>query len=241
MGRDKRDKKKEKGRSLARAAGSGSRAAQLAIYADGQPFDQVTYLEAKLILKPDRFTSVQSFREFGKIVEKTAKKVGVGFIDDPKAGLRPEVREIVFGDTPDFRLYNNAFILRRRICYVDGFPVGDPEIVFKFRHPDERQATELDVRPQIAGRFQIKFKAEALPLKDHIGSYRILYSPNCQFGLSQVHEADPASLLTLTKVFPALGVLKHSPKERISLVSEAIVEEVLLKLGELDFGKEIGR
>ncbi|HTS58926.1 MAG TPA: hypothetical protein VMH03_15380, partial [Terriglobales bacterium] len=57
MGKDKRDKKKEKGRSLARAAGSGSRAAapQLATYADGQPFDQVTYLEAKLILKPDRF------------------------------------------------------------------------------------------------------------------------------------------------------------------------------------------
>jgi len=43
-------------------------------------------------------------------------------------------------------------------------------------------------------------------------------------------------------VFPALGVLKHSPEERISLVSEAIVEEVLLKLGELDFGKgQVGK
>src|SRR6516165_7458561 len=189
MGRDKRDKKKEKGRSLARAAGSGSRAAQLAIYADGQPFDQVTFLEAKLILKPDRSTSVQRFREFGKIVEKTAKKVGVSFIDDPNAGLRPEVREIVFGDTPDFRLYNNAFILRRRISYVDGFPVGDPEIVFKFRHPDEQKAAAMDVRPNISGKYRIKFKAEALPLKDQIGGYRILYSHNCQFGLSQMHEA----------------------------------------------------
>jgi len=27
-----------------------------------------------------------------------------------------------------------------RIKYVDGFPVGDPEIVFKFRHPDENKA-----------------------------------------------------------------------------------------------------
>jgi len=26
----------------------------------------VQYLEAKLILKPDRFTSVQSFRDFGQ-------------------------------------------------------------------------------------------------------------------------------------------------------------------------------
>ena len=29
-------------------------------YADGTPLDRVQYLEAKLILKPDRFTSVQS-------------------------------------------------------------------------------------------------------------------------------------------------------------------------------------
>jgi hypothetical protein len=221
MGKDKRDKKenkKEKGRSL--AAGSGSRAAapQLATYADGQPFDQVTYLEAKLILKPDRFTSVQNFRDFGKIVEKTAKKADVGFIDDPQAGLRPEVREIVFGDTPDFRLYNNAFILRRRICYVDGFPVGDPEIVFKFRHPDEQQATAMDVRPKIAGKYRIKFKAEVLPLKDRVGGYRILYSHNCQFGLSQVHEAD-AAMSTLVRIFPALATLKKSAGERISLVS----------------------
>ena len=69
-------------------------------------------------------------------------------------------------DTPDFRLYNNAFILRRRIIYVDGFPVGDPEIVFKFRHPDEQKAAELDVRPNISGKYRIKYKAEALPLKD---------------------------------------------------------------------------
>jgi hypothetical protein len=32
-------------------------------------------------------------------------------------------------------------------------------------------------------------------------------------------------------------MLKKSPEERVTLVSEAIVEEVLLKLGELDFGK----
>ena len=206
-------------------------------YADGTPLDRVQYLEAKLILKPDRFTSVQAFRDFGKIVQRTAKKVGVGFIADEKAGLRPEVREIVFGDTPDFRLYNNAFILRRRISYVDGFPVGDPEIVFKFRHPDEQAATTMDVRPKIAGAYRIKFKAEALPLKDQVGGYRILYSHNCQFGLSQMHEADRTSMATLVRVFPALAAIKGDDNERISLVNEGIVEEVLLPLGQLDFGK----
>jgi hypothetical protein len=208
-----------------------------AAYADGTPLDGVQYLEAKLILKPDRFTSVQAFRDFGRIVQHTAKKVGVGFIEDRETGLRPEVREIIFGDTPDFRLYNNAFILRRRISYVDGFPVGDPEIVFKFRHPDQQEATAMDVRPNIAGKYRIKFKAEALPLKDGVGGYRILYSHNCQFGLSQMHDSDRTSMTTLVKVFPALAALKKADDEKISLVNEGIVEEVLLPLGNLDFGK----
>jgi len=148
------------------------------------------------------------------------------------------VREILFGDAPDFCLYNNAFILRRRATYVDGFPVGDPEIVFKFRHPDEQKATALDVRPKIEGKYRIKFKAEALPLKNEVGGYRILYSHNCQFGASQLHEADRTSMATLVKVFPALATLK-SDCDRVCLVNGGIVEEVLLPLGQLDFGKGV--
>ncbi len=90
-------------------------------YADGHPLDQIQYLEAKLILKPDRFTSVESFRDFGKLVKKTAKREDVEFIPDAEAGLRPNIREILI-DTPDFRFYNNAFILRRRITYVTVSP-----------------------------------------------------------------------------------------------------------------------
>ncbi|HXY14624.1 MAG TPA: hypothetical protein VEI01_19560 [Terriglobales bacterium] len=238
MAKDKKKKRdKKKGIRGSSSEPESSASAVIAMYADGQPLDKVTYLEAKLILKPDRFTSVQSFRDFGKIVKQTAKKLGVGFIADPDADQRPEIREITFGDTPDFRLYNNAFILRRRIRYVDGFPVGDPEIVFKYRHPDEQKATQVDVRPKISGAYRIKFKAEALPLKDEIGGYRILYSHNCQFGLSQVHDADKASMATLTRILPALSAIKKSDEERICLVNEGIVEEVLLPLGQLDFGK----
>src|SRR5271168_2357268 len=177
-GKEKEKKaKKTKGKPASLGAQSKTLSAtNLARYADGEPLHQVQYVEAKLILKPDRFTSVQAFRDFGKLVQRTAKKLGVGFVEDREAGLRPQVREIIFGDTPDFRLYNNAFILRRRVSYVDGFPVGDPEVVFKFRHPDEQKASSLDVRPKIAGKYQIKFKAEVLPLKDQVGGYRILYS-----------------------------------------------------------------
>ena len=208
-------------------------------YSDGHPLDSVGYLEAKLILQPDRFTSVECFHDFGKLVQHTAKDLKVSFVTDPKVGRRPDIREIVFMDTPDFRLYNNAFILRRRVTYVDGFPIGDPEIVFKFRHPDETKAAEMDVRPNIAGKYQIKFKAEALPLKDQYGGFRLLYSHNCQFGLSQMHEGDRLGTWTLAHVFPALSILKKSKDEEVKLVNEAIIEEVLLELGDLDFGKGV--
>jgi hypothetical protein len=52
-------------------------------------------------------------------------------------------------------------------------------------------------------------------------------------------DADRTSMATLVKVFPALAALKESDTEKISLVNEGIVEEVLLPLGQLDFGKGV--
>jgi hypothetical protein len=208
-------------------------------YADGIPYNRVQYLESKIILRPNHFTSRKSFFDFAKVMRRPAEDAGVyfstdGFIDQPL-----QIREVLFLDTTDFRLYNNAFILRRRIPYSEGFPIGDPEIVFKFRHPEEEKATALDVRPQIDGKYRIKFKAEALPLKDEVGGYRLLYSHNCQFGLSQTHQKDKTSMATLDRVFPTLAKLKKSGRERVELVNGGIVEEVLLPLGKLDFGKGV--
>jgi hypothetical protein len=206
-------------------------------YSDGSPLDQVHYLECKLILKPDRFTSAPSFLEFGKLVGQAADSLGVGFSTKGFKGLKPRIREVVFLDTSDFRLYNHAFILRRRIAYEDGFPVGDPEIVFKFRHPDLQTAANLDVRPNIPGQYRIKFKAEALPLRDKIGGLRMLYSHNVEFGLGQAHDDDRTSMGTLAHAFPCLASLKKSNTERVEFVHHTIVEEVLQDLGELNFGK----
>ena len=90
-------------------------------YCDGHPLDEVQYLECKLILKPDRFTSAKVFQEYGELVSQSAKKFGIGF-STKGIVLKPEIREVLFLDTADFRLYNQAFILRRRIAYENGFP-----------------------------------------------------------------------------------------------------------------------
>jgi hypothetical protein len=207
-------------------------------YSDGGPLDEVQYLECKLILKPDRFTAAKVFFEYGKLVARTAKEFDIGFIDKGVV-LKPEIREVLFLDTADFRLYNHAFILRRRIAYEDGFPAEEPEIVFKFRHPDMQKAAELDMRPNISGAYRIKFKAEALPLKDKVGGYRLLFSHNAQFSLSQAPEADRTSMPTLARVFPALAPLMTSDADKVELVNQTIVEEVLQDLGTLEFGKGV--
>ena len=206
---------------------------------DGSPLHDVQYLECKLILKTDEFGSPAGFRKYGKLVARAAEECGVGYDTSAAKGTRPTIREVMFLDAEDFRLYNNAFILRRRVRFEDGFPADEPEVVFKFRHPDQQQAAEMDVRPNLPGDYRVKFKAEALPLKDRVGGYRLLFSHNVQFPLSHAPGGDRLAMENLAEMFPALKSLKQAKAERVSLVNQTIVEEVLQDLGTLDFGKGV--
>ena len=208
-------------------------------YADGMPIHSPEYICCKLILRPNKFHSRESFFDFGKVFKEPAKEHGVkytteGFIEQPV-----KIREVLFVDTDDFRLYNNAFILRRRIPYKDGFPIGEPEIVFKFRHPDLQMCAETDVRPNILGDHRVKFKVQALPLKEKLGGIRLLFSHNVQFrARSHRHGTREyrADMDALIDVLPVLARVRKHPKEEIHLVSNTIVEEVLQDIGLLDFG-----
>jgi hypothetical protein len=209
-------------------------------YADGHPLDEVHYVESKIILRGERFTSVKDFHEFGKLVQRAAKETEIPYDTREFEGAKPRIREVIFLDTEDFKLYNNSFILRRRISYEDGFLVGDPEIVFKFRHPELQTAAEMDVRPQISKGYKTKFKAECLPLKDKIGGYRMLYSHNVEFPLSAISEDNrDGKMAGLAKTLPVLAKLDARGCEAIDFVNHMPVEEVLLDLGTLDFGKGI--
>ena len=208
-------------------------------YADGMPFDEIRYLECKLILKPNHFTSRQSLFDFAKVLRRPARETGVIF-EPVTFQERPlAIREVLFIDTHDFKLYNNAFILRRRIPYQDGFPVGIPEIVFKFRHTDPQKTAELDMRPHINGDYRIKFKAEALPLKDGLGDMRMLYSHNVEFHLNSAVFNDQMSMERIVQALPALHTIAWEKNQKAELVGGTIVEEVLQDIGELDFGNRM--
>lgn len=209
-------------------------------YADGHPLDDVQYVESKIILRPERFVSRQAFWDFARIVKRVAKEAGVGFSSEGFEEERPQIREVVFLDTADFRLYRAGFILRRRVAYQDGFAIGEPEIVFKYRIPDLQAAAEMDVRPRIEGTYRIKFKVEVLPPKSGpAGGVRVLYSHNCEFPLGHLHESDQNKMSTVTRALPALAKLQKSKEERLALVNHTIVEEVLQDVGTLDFGKDM--
>lgn len=208
-------------------------------YVDGMPIHSPEYVCCKLILRPNKFHSRESFFEFGKVMREPAKEHGVKYSIAGFESQPVKLREVIFADTEDFRLYNNAFILRRRIPYKDGFPIGEPEIVFKFRHPDLQVAAETDVRPHILGDHRVKFKVQAMPLKQKLGGIRLLYSHNVQFfrsaiGMGKENVNDMDALIDL---FPALTGIRKTPKEQIKMVSNTIVEEVLQDIGMLDFGE----
>lgn len=213
-------------------------------YADGRRCDEIQYLQCKLILKPDRFTSAKVFKEFAALVRQAADATGIGFAHTPKFQQRPEVREVLFLDTGDYHLYNNSFICRRRIAYEDGFAIGDPEIVFKYRSDDMAKAQALDVRPKIDGKYKIKFKLEVMPLKEKIGGMRRLLSHNVEFGLSQAPQAarivmsslGHMSLPELSQIFPVLSAISCDGPDDVSLVNQTIVEELLQDICTLDFG-----
>jgi hypothetical protein len=209
------------------------------LYTDGLPYHQLEYLCCKLLLKPNRLTSRKSLFDFVKVLRAPAAANGVSIDTKVFANEPLKIREVLFLDTPDFRFYKSAFILRRRIMYVDGFPVGEPEIVFKHRGTDLQKAAETDVRPQIPGDHRVKFKAQALPLKEKLGGIRMLYSHNVQFPRSSAGSEQVLTMEQLVRIFPVLESLKKGADEKLQLVSNTIVEEVLQDICELDFGAGI--
>lgn len=207
-------------------------------YADGMPIHSPEYICCKLILRPNKFHSRQSFFDFAKVTKAPCNEFGVKFTTDGYEAQPVKLREVIFIDTDDFRLYNNAFILRRRIAYKDGFPIGEPEIVFKFRHTDLQLAAETDVRPHILGDHRVKFKVQAMPLKERLGGVRMLFSHNVQFLRSAIGmgKENVENMDQLVDLLPVLNRVRKSPGEKIHLVSNTVVEEVLQDIGVVDFG-----
>ena len=76
-------------------------------YADRSPLDDVKYLECKLILKGDRFTTESNFDDFGKIVKGAAEAADVGF------SRKPFKDALILGETRDLVLIESRYRTHR--------------------------------------------------------------------------------------------------------------------------------
>jgi hypothetical protein len=194
--------------------------------------DVVHYREYKILLLPDRFTIKKGFMEFWQGVEKTIKRLGIKVDIDPHA-FDSQVREVLFYDTPQFDLYNNHFILRKRTFYEQGWPRADHELTFKYRNPDLKAAAAVDVRPMLGGHDEIKFKEELLLERDRLGGIRSVYSHGCVLTSPKI-ELD-RGIEDIAKAFPALQKIDISPRTRMALVNNVAVEEVQNTMGMIHF------
>jgi hypothetical protein len=197
------------------------------------PHDDLHYREYKILLRPERFTTPQAFKDFWQVVRRVAKEYDVKLEEADDAFVN-QVREVLFFDTPTFDLYNNHFIVRLRTLYHEGWPVGTPELTVKFRHPEFEAAAKVDVRPALAGETRIKFKEELLPQPDRLGEIRSIFSHNSVLALPR--EAMNFALKNITHAFPAFRAIEAQGEAPIELVNDMAVEEVQVNTGTAHFG-----
>ncbi|MCS0502287.1 hypothetical protein [Ancylobacter mangrovi] len=196
--------------------------------------DDIHYREYKILLRPERFFDPHQFEVYWHKLCLIAPEFKVGVATN-KDGFKRHVREVLFYDTPEHDLYRNAFILRKRTFYTDGWPDPEHELTLKFRHPDLDMAAAVDVTPHLQGAADIKFKEELLPLKDGVGGMRALFSHNCVLMTPGLVLNE--GLERISQVFPALA--EHCPTHKsaqVSLVNNLPVVEVQVNVGSFDFG-----
>lgn len=200
--------------------------------------DEIHYREYKILLKPEQFLLPTRFEEYWNALTSIAKKCDVG-IQTNREAFHRTVRNVLFFDTRHFDLYRNAFILRKRTVYVDGWPSSEHELTVKYRHADRDKATAVNMTPHLEGRTDIiKFKEEILPLKTELGGMRSLFSHNCV--LASPNVVLDQGLADITHVFPAMKAIDAGPKIRIELVNNVAVDELQVAPGAFDFGHGFG-
>ena len=200
------------------------------------PSDQVQYREYKLLLNPERFPDEKAFHKFWKIAHHAAKSLGIklGKMDE---SIKPHLREVLFYDTPHFKLYNHGFILRKRTFYHHGLPDQHHELVLKFRHPDKKVALAVDPRPLLPCAYTMKFKEEILLPKDGALGMRLVYSHNCELDTPNIILTQRFE--TTADAFPALKKIDANPKAALAVVNGVSIQEYEVDLGMLEFGHKL--
>ncbi len=193
----------------------------------------IGYREYKLLLRADHFDKPTQFHRFWKLTRRIAQSLEIEILKRGKP-METHLREVLFFDTPKFRLYNHNFMLRRRTFYQDGLQEAEHELTLKFRSHDREAAAVLDLKPAAAIPYVSKFKEEVLVDPAEAGAMRFIYSHSAEMMTRD-------NLLTgkfgdFAKMFPALLSTGAKPTTSFGVVNDVAIEEVLVNMGEIVFG-----
>jgi hypothetical protein len=195
--------------------------------------DRIQFREFKILLRAERFADPESFHDFWKIVKHAAKTLGIETAKNDKA-REHRIREVMFFDTPDYRLYNNNFILRARRFYRNGWLAKQHRLALKFRHPDRGAATAVNLHPAIGAEYKIRFKEELLAQRGVVGGMRAIYSHACV--LESPSEVLNERVRDIASVFPVLQeAIGLSPRAPLDVVNNIFIEEVFEEIGRIGF------
>jgi hypothetical protein len=121
--------------------------------------------------------------------------------------------------------------------YKKGLPQSNYELTLKFRGADRATSAAVDVRPLLSSPYEIKFKEEILLPRDGQPGMRAIYAHACDLDTPNTNTTQ--SFETVSQVFPVLLKTGAKPKTVLSIVNGAPIEEILVNMGEIDFGSKV--
>lgn len=190
--------------------------------------------EYKMLLNPEFFKNPEEgMIKFWDIAKEAADKTGLEITGKDSFELK-DPRYIAYLDTPDFRLKELGYILRRRQDKkIKEKGKKEYELVLKYRSNDMETAASKDVSPAEEFKGESKFEQDIVAGKESIKN---VYSKSSKVILESKTDDE---LEEYGEIFPCLTELGIDPEEEISFVNDRKMEEYKMQLGEIDLGNGV--
>jgi len=197
----------------------------------------VTSSEYKLLLSPDKFANIeQGFKDYWDIIQKVAEQENIPVLISENP-LKEKRAAVSFLDTETLDLRKNRYLLRHKRKYKGDILPEKVEYTIKYRNRTAEEARSVDLT--MSDKYYSKF--DEIELETDIVYYSLLNGElDITYSVGNAFDADGSVIFTLgdvMDVFPSLINLDLNPDIPLVNVAGVIVDERMVQMGHLDFGK----
>ncbi len=197
-------------------------------------FDRIHARQFKLLLRPDALSDVErDVREYWKLARSVARQ-NSAIVSEGRAAGVPQLRDVIFLDTPAADLYRHSHLLCKRVRHVHGKPRLEFDLTLELRSIDAQRAAEANVQAAAQYEGALSLKEEIRAASDPPGALRSSFVHSCRL---KEHRWEIGTRFSeAARIFSGLADLRILPTATLRTVGEIRVEELLFELGEIDFG-----